>query len=136
MAIISLLGKPFPGIAFSKSACSNYQHRNNVILAVKISHFFHDIQLFFSRFKYFSQSFQDYITAKRVSNRWKSDLKQHKHSLLTKVPVLHRCYPVASHIKINHHHGKKYKSDGHRNLLLRINWVSSFPFPEFLVQFS
>lgn len=67
MAIISLLGKPFPGIMSSKSTCSSSnQHRNTVILAVKIAHFFQDIQLFFSRFKYFSQSFHVYVTGKHV----------------------------------------------------------------------
>lgn len=65
-AIISLLGKPFPGIMSSKSTCSSNQHRNTIILAVKFSLFFQDIQLFSSRFKYFFQSFQVYVTGKHV----------------------------------------------------------------------
>lgn len=66
VAIISLLETPFSGIMSSKSTCSSNQHRNTIILAAKISDFFQDTQLFFNRFKYFSQSFQICVTGKHA----------------------------------------------------------------------
>lgn len=57
---------PFSGIMSSKSICSSNQHSNTRIIAAKTSDFFHDIRLFFNRFKYFSQSFQIYVAGKHT----------------------------------------------------------------------